>query len=283
MEHIAIVTDSTSDLSPAAAGQQGITLVPLFVTHQEKAYRDGVDITPEAFYPLLASSTELPKTSQPSPEQFRDVYRGLLEKAKEVISLHISEGLSSTVAAARAAAEEVAKDRIHVVDSGFLSYGLAFQAVEAARLALEGKTAHAILDRVAKLKQRTEMLFTLDTMHYLYKGGRIGKVSSLMGSILGIKPVIRVENGVYVPAGKSRSIKMALSSIVEHLGKVYGRQKVVVAVGHGQGASYAAMLQEMVKSALNVSGKILAFEVGPVIGVHTGPGTVGLAVRPLDY
>lgn len=283
MTNIAVVTDSTSDLSQAAAGQQGITVIPLFVTHEGKAYRDGIDITPEDFYPLLQKSTELPKSSQPTPDQFRELYRGLLERAQEVISIHISEGLSSTVAAARAAAEYVAKDRIHVVDSKFVSYGVALQAVEAARLAREGKTARSILDSLTKLRQRTEMLFTLDTMHYLYKGGRIGKVSSLMGSILGIKPVIRVEDGVYVPAGKARSIKLALSAIVEYLSKVYGHQKVLVAYGHGQGESYAKMLNDMVKSTLNVSATPQAFKVGPVIGVHTGPGTVGLAVRPLDY
>jgi DegV family protein with EDD domain len=120
-------------------------------------------------------------------------------------------------------------------------------------------------------------------MHYLYKGGRIGKVASLMGSILGIKPVIRVQNGIYVPAGKARTIKQALSSIVDFLTKRYRRQKVLVAIGHGQGADYAAMLGEMVISGLNVAGKPVPFEVGPVIGVHTGPGTVGLAVRPVEY
>lgn len=283
MNNIAIVTDSTSDLSQATAGQHSVTVVPLHVTHKGRAYRDGVDITAETFYPLLESSDELPKTSQPSPEQFELVYRNLLDQGKDVISLHISSGLSSTVATAKAAAEAVSPDRIHVVDSGFLSYGLAFQALEAARLALEGQTAQNILEQMTRLKQKTEMLFTLETLHYLYKGGRIGRVSSLMGNILGIKPIIRVDNGIYVPAGKARSIKQALSSIVEFLSKTYQRQKVVVAVGHGKGASYAAMLQEMVTSALNIAGKPLRFEVGPVIGVHTGPGTVGLAMRPLEY
>ncbi len=283
MNNIAIVTDSTSDLSQATAGQQGIAVVPLYVTHQGKAYRDGVDITPDQFYPLLEASTELPKTSQPSPEQFKKLYEGLLQQGKEIISLHISSGLSSTAATAKAAAEALVKDRIHVVDSGFLSYGLAFQALEAARLALEGKPASAIVEAMARLRQKTEMLFTLETLHYLYKGGRIGRVSALMGSIIGIKPIIRVEEGVYVPAGKTRSIKKALSSIVEFLSKTFGRQKVVVAIGHGKGAGYAAMLQEMVSCALNVSGKPLPFEVGPVIGVHTGQGTVGLAVRSLEY
>jgi DegV family protein with EDD domain len=283
VDSIAIVTDSTSDLSQTRAAEHGITVVPLHVTHQGRVYRDGLDITPEAFYPLLEGSDELPKTSQPTPEQFTEVYKPLVEQGKEVLSVHISGGLSSTVDSARSAAERLSNDRIHVVDSGFLSYGLAFQALEAARLAREGTDVGGILERVSLLKERTEMLFTLDTMHYLYKGGRIGKVASLMGSILGIKPVIRVENGVYVPAGKARSIRQALSSIVDFLSKRYRRQKVIVAVGHGRGEEYAAMLREMAVSRLNVAGKPLSFEVGPVIGVHTGPGTVGLAVRPAEY
>lgn len=283
MENIAIVTDSTSDLSQESARQHGITVMPLYVTHRGQAYRDGVDIVPGTFYPLLETSDELPKTSQPSPEEFRNLYRRLLTTAKEVVSLHISGGLSSTVAAARTAAQEVNKDRIHVVDSGFLSYALAFQAIEAARLALQNKTAQVILESVGRLKKKTEMLFTLDTLHYLQKGGRIGKVSSIMGTILGVKPIIRVEDGIYVPAGKTRSIRQALSSIVDFLSRTYGRQKVEVAIGHGKGAHYAEMLLEMVKPALNVQGKTESFEVGPVIGAHTGPGTVGLAVRPIEY
>ncbi len=283
MDNIAIVTDSTSDLSQTDAAERGITVVPLHVIHQGKTYRDGLDITPDAFYPLLKGSDELPKTSQPTPEQFTEVYKPLLEQGKEVLSVHISGGLSSTVDSARSAAGRLSNDRIHVVDSGFLSYGLAFQALEAARLAREGSAVRAIQERISLLKERTEMLFTLDTLHYLYKGGRIGKVASLMGSILGIKPVIRIEDGVYVPAGKARSVRQALSSIVDFLSKRYHRQKVIVAVGNGRGEGYAAMLREMAASSLNVAGRLLSFEVGPVIGVHTGPGTVGLAVRPVEY
>lgn len=283
MSDTAIVTDSTSDLSQATAAQHGITVIPLHVLHRGKGYRDGVDITPDEFYPLLQSGDELPKTSQPTPLQFREVYSSLLDQGKDVLSFHISRGLSSTVDTARAVVERLSRGRIHVVDSGFLSYGLAFQAVEAARLASEGHSVAVILERVSRLREQMEMLFTLETMHYLYKGGRIGRVSSVMGSILGIKPVVRVEDGVYVPAGKARSMKQALSSIVDFLQKTYKRQKVIAAIGHGQGAQYAAMLGEMVASRLNLSEKPLSFKVGPVIGVHTGPGTVGLAVRPVEY
>lgn len=283
MDNIAVVTDSTSDLDPSVASQNGIAVVPLAVTHKGSVYQDGIDITPETFYPLLRETDELPKTSQPTPRQFKDLYERLLQQGKEILSVHISGGLSSTVETARSAAEGLPGDHVHVVDSGFLSYALAFQALEAVKLAREGQTVQAILACLARLKEKTELLFTLDTMHYLYKGGRIGRVSSLMGSILGIKPVIRVEDGVYVPAGRARSIKQALESIIDLLAKKYRKQKVMVAVGHGQGAEYAAMLRDMVASALNVAGEPAMFQVGPVIGVHTGPGTVGVGVRPVDY
>lgn len=283
MENIAVVTDSTSDLPQLTAVAHGITIVPLSVIHQGVVYQDGIDITPDKFYPMLTATDELPKTSQPTPQQFKDLYERLLESSEEILSIHISGALSSTADVARSAAESLAKDRIHVVDSGFLSYGLAFQALEAARLAQEGRSIQEILSRVSRLKEKTELLFTLETLHYLYKGGRIGKVSSLMGSLLGIKPVIRVENGAYVAAGRTRSIKQALKAIGDFLASTYRRQKVVVAVGHGQARDRALMLSEMLGSVLNIAVEPAFFEVGPVIGVHTGPGTVGVAVRPLEY
>ncbi len=199
------------------------------------------------------------------------------------MSFHISGGLSSTVQAAKNAAQSLAADRIHVVDSKFLTYGLAFQVQEAVKLAKEGFGALDIVARVSQLRDRIELLFTLDTMEYLHKGGRIGKVQSLMGSILGIKPIIRVEDGIYVPAGKSRGLKQALNVICEYLANKYRKQKVLVAVGHGKGKEYADILYDMVEKTLNIVGKPSRFEVGPVIGVHTGPGTVGVGVRPVEY
>jgi DegV family protein with EDD domain len=283
MSSTAIVTDSTSDLPQHIADAMGVTVVPLYVTHMGKAYRDGIDITPESFYPMLKESDELPKTSQPSPERFREVYERLLGTYKNIVSFHISGGLSSTVQAAKQAADNLAKNNIHVVDSKFLTYGLAFQVHEALRLAKDGLKARDILSRVSRLRDKIELLFTLNSLEYLYKGGRIGKVESLMGSILGIKPLIRVEDGVYVPAGKSRGLRQALRKIVEYLANRYRKEKVTIAVGHGQGQEFADMLCHLAQETLNVAKEPEVFHVGPVIGVHTGPGTVGIAVRPLVY
>ncbi len=283
MNKLAIVTDSTSDLDQDSANKSGISIVPLYVTHKGNVYRDAVDITPSTFYPLLQDDDELPKTSQPSPLDFETMYRQLLNSFDEIISVHISSGLSSTVEAARKAAESISPNLIHVVDSKFLTYGMTFQVLEAARLAKEGLSSLNILSRLSHLREKTEMLFTVDTMEYLYRGGRIGKVQSLMGALLGIKPVVRVEDGVYIPNGKGRNLRQSLRSMVEFLGRRFGRQKVIAAVGHGQAAEHAAHLADLVKRTLNVVKDPYRFEVGPVIGVHTGPGTVGVAVRPVEY
>jgi len=275
------VTDSTSDLPLLSAKQNGIEIVPLSVVHRGKAYLDGIEITPDTFYPLLQDQEELPKTSQPTPLQFSQLYETLLQKYDHVISIHISAGLSSTVEAARSVAKSFSPERLHVVDSGFLSYALAFEALEASRMASAGATVKEILDTVARIKSTMELVFTLDTLHYLHKGGRIGKVSSLLGNLLNIKPVIRVDNGVYIPAGRARSQKQALLSIVQYMSDRFKGVKVKVAVGQGRAQAAADFLKEQLCQALSVSGEPHTFEVGPVIGVHTGPGTVGCAVYPV--
>ncbi len=283
MDNIAIVTDSTSDLTRETADRNCIAVVPLSVIHVEKTYLDGVDITPATFYPLLKSSSQVPTTSQPAPAQFQEVYKRTLQTAAEIVSIHISSELSATAASARIAAESVAKDRIHVIDSGFVSYALGMQVLEAARLARDGSGAKEIVTRLGRIREKMELAFTLDTLHYLQKGGRIGRVSALLGTVLGIKPVIRIEHGHLVPAGKARGTKGALSSVVDLLDREYGEEKVTVAVGHAAAPGFAAMLAESVRAQLNVQGPVQSFEIGPVVGVHSGPGAAGVVVMPVEY
>ncbi|HHY11787.1 MAG TPA: DegV family protein [Firmicutes bacterium] len=283
MSNIAVVTDSTSDIPRNLAEQYGISVIPLSVIHEGVIYRDGIDLTSEQFYPMLEKAKELPTSSQPSPRQFIDIFKPLVESGKEVLSFHLSKALSSTVDSARLAAEQLAPGRIHIVDTGSISYGIAVQAIEAARLAMAGYAVPAILECMARLKKQSEVLFSLDTLHYLHKGGRIGKVSSLLGNLLNIKPIVHVEDGVYVPIGKVRSIKHAIAGMVDFLAQKFGKNKVLVGVGHGQALDYAKCLIEQVVSRLNIVGEPVLFEVGPVIGVHTGPGTVGISVHPVAY
>jgi DegV family protein with EDD domain len=280
---IAVVTDSTSDIPKGLAKQYGISVVPLSVIHEGVVYRDGIDITPEQFYPMLEKADSLPTSSQPSPSQFMDVFKPLIESGKQVLSFHLSRALSSTVDSARLAAQQLAPDRIHVVDTCSISYGIAVQAIEAARLAMEGRAVPAILERIDRLKNRSDVLFSLNALDYLHKGGRIGKVSSLVGNLLNIKPIVHVQDGVYVPIGKVRSMKQAVTGMVDFLANKFGADKVRVGVGHGQAIDFAKMILEQAVSRLNVVEEPVLFDVGPVIGVHTGPGTVGISVHSVTY
>ncbi len=284
LANIAVVTDSTSDIGAELAKEFDITVIPLSVVHRGVVYKDGVDLTPSEFYPILEEAgEELPTSSQPSPQEFWDIYKPLLDSGKEILSFHISKGLSSTVDVARMVASELAPERIHVVDTQSISFGIAGQAIEAARLAMEGFTVKDILERVSRLKDQAEVLFSLDTLYYLQRGGRIGKVSSVVGTLLKIKPIVRVEEGIYVPLAKVRSMKQAIGGMVEFLEAKFRRRGVSIAVGHGQGFEYAQSLLKLALEKLNVKGAPSLFEVGPVIGVHTGPGTVGIYARPVEY
>ncbi len=253
-----------------------ITIIPLYVLFADKIYRDGVDITPKEFYEMQKASEELPKTSQPSVGEFSALYEELLEDYDEIISIHISSGLSGTVNSALRAKERFS-DRIKVIDSKSISLGIGVQVIEAAMMAMDGIDSARIIERVEEIKKRTELLFTLDTLTYLEKGGRIGKVSSLLGSFLNIKPIVRVVDGIYVPVGKTRSQRQSIIKIVEVMETLLDSKKPeTIVIGHGQGYEMALELKSLVESKFDKSVDFLT-DTGPVIGVHTGPGTLGIA------
>lgn len=277
---VVVVTDSTSDLSPGLCKAMNIRVVPLWVVHATGNYLDGIDITPEKFYPLLENSADLPTTSQPSPQQFLDVYVPLVEAGYQIVSVHISSGFSGTLQSALSAREMLGKGEIHVVDSASISYGLGFLALEAARLAENGFDAAEIVRRLESLKAGTDVMFTIDTLTYLHKGGRIGKAACLLGNLLRVKPLIKVEDGVLVPAGRCRSSKQALEEIARTMGEKFRGQKVRAAVGHGMVLDKAEALAELLSGELDLVEPVHVFQVGSVIGVHTGPSVVGAFVCP---
>ena len=274
---IKIVTDSTSDLPKEYAAENDVHVVPLYVNFSQGTYRDGVDILTSQFYPMLEKSKDiLPKTSTPARDDFIKVYKGLLEQGYDVISIHISSGLSGTASVAESAAREF-KERIRIFDSKSISLGIGLQVQEAVEMVKQSFSVDNILNRLHQIRERTEVLFSLDTLEYLEKGGRIGKVSALLGTILNIKPVIRVENGIYVPLDKARNQKQAARKMVEHMKKILGENLPInLAVAHGAAGEAAHALKELVEESINMKISYLQ-EVGPVIGVHTGPGTLGLA------
>lgn len=274
---IKIVTDSTADLPLEFIKAHDVTVVPLYVNFPDKTYRDGIDLTAKEFYPLLSKCTsELPKTSTPTIQDFTDIYHSLLEKGHEIISIHISSGLSSTYAMAESAAKTL-EGKIKVLDSKSISMGIGLQVVEALEMIKNNLSLDSIFEHLTALRSKTEVFFSLETLEYLEKGGRIGKVSALLGTILNIKPVVRVENGIYVPLDKVRNQSQAAKKMIEHTKKTLsGRLPRQIAVVHGAAEQGAQMLKECLEEALGIK-VLLLNETGPVIGVHTGPGTLGMA------
>ena len=287
-----IVTDSGADLPPTEAQALDITVAPLFIQFPEGEV-DSSAITHDAFYDRLAAMRpQIPTTAQPSAGIFADLYRQLAEKGEEILSVHISSGLSGTLQSAQLGMKEVADTAaltllsasVTLIDSLTLSGGQRFQVLAAAWAAKAGWSKEAIAERLDQIRAKTEVIYTLETLEYLARGGRIGRVQALAGSLLKIKPVIKVDktDGKYSTVSKGRTLTKAMTGIVDYLVEQYGSETPLwVSVLHGKVPDKAEALAEMVKSRLSV-GKLEVLRISPVLGVHTGPGIVGTAVMPLS-
>lgn len=279
-----IVTDCASDIVKEEAEALNIQIAPLFIQFPEGEVSSN-DITPDDFYQRLKNiAPRIPSTSQPSTGIFSSIYNKLVEFGEEVISIHISSGLSGTIESAQSGAALIPGKLIDMVDSLTLSGGERFQVLAAALAAKAGRSKEFILERLSKIRAATEVVYTLETLEYLQRGGRIGRVQALAGAILHIKPIIHVDklDGKYSTIGKERTIAKALDGITKHIVKVYGVETPLwVSVLHGQLTEQATKLAEMVQKTLNIN-KLEILRISPVLGVHTGPGIVGLAVVPID-
>jgi len=278
-----IVTDSAADLKKDEAESLGIEIAPLFIQFPDGEV-NSKDISPDDFYQRLKSlAPRIPTTSQPSTGIFSNIYQKLVDLGEEVISIHISSGLSGTIQSATSGAARLPEKLISMVDSLTLSGGERFQVLAAALAARAGRSKEFILDRLSKIRLATEVVYTLETLEYLQRGGRIGRVQALAGALLHIKPIIHVDksDGKYSTIGKERTVPKALEGITNYIIRVYGKDTPLwVSVLHGQLADQANMLAELVREKVNV-GKLEILRISPVLGVHTGPGIVGLAVVPI--
>lgn len=278
-----IVTDCAADLAPEEILTDNISVAPLFIQFPEGEV-SALDITPDDFYSRLrAMAPKIPSTAQPSPGIFSEIYEKLAGLGEEVLSIHISSGLSGTFNSARQGAEHATRAIVHLFDSKTLSGGERFQVLAAARAIKAGWSVEQIAQHLGKLRSKIEVVYTLDTLEYLARGGRIGRVQALAGALLHLKPVIRVdrEDGKYSTVTKARTIGKAIDSIVNHLADEYQNTALWVTVLHGQFSEQAQVLAEMLSQRLNVA-KIEIARISPVLGVHTGPGIVGVAVCPME-
>ncbi|NGQ93828.1 DegV family protein [Brevibacillus sp. SYP-B805] len=280
MPPIVIVTDSASDIDASLRQSLDIIAVPLKVMFGSETFVDGVNLTSRAFFEKLEHSDVLPTTSQPSPLDFAEAYKMIVEKHGkdvQIIAIILSAALSGTYQSALIAKSMMEEEiDITVIDSRKASFVHGFVAVEAARAAREGQSKQQILDLIERLLNEVQVYFIVDTLTYLQKGGRIGKAAALVGSLLNIKPILTLEqSGMIAPFDKVRGTKKALARVLEALKEYAGSAPVKVAVLHSNVPDDAAALLAQVKADFNVVEEYLE-EIGPVIGAHAGPGLLGI-------
>jgi len=280
MSRVCIVTDSGADLTPDVAAEAGVRVVPLTVTFGQQEYRDSVDLSPERFYQLLreADAGSLPRTTQPSPADFEEVYRPLVEAGCTIVSVHMSARVSGTLQSAALAARSVGGE-IHVVDSKSASLGTGLLVLEAARLAAAGTSAGDIVRRLEALRDRQKVFFSVDTLEYLQRNGRIGKAQAFVGGLLNVKPILTLVEGEVHPLERVRGRARVHSRLVELAAAAAGTDPVRIAVLHGDAPGDAERLAEALRSRLAVTELRTAL-LGPTVGTHVGPGTLGVAVQP---
>lgn len=274
---IAIVTDSTADLPSELAATRSITVVPLTLHFEGRSLLDGVDITPADFYRRLPKATAHPTTSQPSAGRFAETYSALLEDHDAIVSIHISEKLSGTYASARQGADLTDPARIHVIDSQLVSMSLGLVTLAASQLAAQGADAKAIERKVLAMRDQVQTYFSVATLEFLRRGGRIGRASALLGSVLQVKPVLCIRDGLVTPLERVRTFDRALNRVIELVRALDDGTGICAIVGHADAADAAARVARELDP---IAETLLIQPLGPVVGAHAGPGVVGVGCYP---
>lgn len=279
-----IVSDSGYDLSPQQKERYTIHTLPLKITLSSVSYRSGIDIQPEEFYALLEKTEDMPTTSTPSPGEFQELYQRVAEKDPDILSIHISSGLSGTFSVAKTAADQLPDINITLVDTHSLSAEMGWQIEAAARGIQAGWQLETILDHMTKIRQATEMVFTLPDLSYLIHGGRISHLKGLLANLLGIKPLIGVDktDGKYYDRGKARTFQRAIKAIPEYVAKKFEEGTHLHAqIGHAGNPDAAAKLREAMEAMFKCDW-LPDCSISPVLGAHTGRGLVGVVFAPVN-
>jgi DegV family protein with EDD domain len=276
MRNVRIVTDSTCDLPRSICDELGIVVVPLNVHFGDKVYRDGVDLDSDQFFELLATSQNLPKTSQPATGLFEETYNRLAADGSAVVSIHLSSKLSGTLHSASLARDAVrSRCMVEVVDSRSASLGLGLIVKAAAEKACQGASQWDIVSYVRRLVPNVHVVCMVDTLEYLQRGGRIGRARAFVGTLLNIRPIIKLEDGEVHPGEKVRTRSKAIDWLVEFV-ELFPKIDQL-AVLHSNSPSDIEMLLRRLEP-LYPRDRILVGQYGPVIGAHVGPGGLGVVV-----
>ncbi|AFQ44470.1 DegV family protein [Desulfosporosinus meridiei] len=277
---IAIVTDSTSDLNNDMTEELGIEILPLHVVYKDREYLDGLNISPNEVYDNM--DVEVPTTSLPSPAEISNLFSRLRdENYTHVLSMHISSGLSGTYETVSQVAREFKEMKIEVMDSKALSMGLGFPVLEAARKLQTSTDFQEIVKIAQSVSGKTKLYFVLSTLEYLKRGGRIGYVSGTIGELLNIKPIISVNSeGKYITYAKVRGRDQSLKKLFDILIESTQAGQYLVAIVHGGAEQEARKLWQKAKELPNIE-ELFFNQISPVMGVHTGPGLVGVIISPV--
>lgn len=283
MAHTIIVTDSTADIPATLAEQYGIRIIPLSLFFGEETFEDGVDIQADEFYRRLVSVSVLPTTSQPAPAKFAEAYESIHEQYPDasIVSIHLSSGLSGTYQSALIGKSMIDQDdHITILDSKSASYGFGMAVVHAARLAEQGKTVNEIIDGVEHILKSRSLYFIVDDLENLRKGGRIGRASAVLGTLLNVKPILSIdEQGQIYAVEKVRGQKKAMARIVEMMRQELKVDKINLALGHTADPQSTEPLLGLFKEHYKI-GELVLPDIGSVVGSHTGARTLGIFAWP---
>ena len=275
---IRILTDSASDILPAEAEQLGVTVIPLNVTLEDgTVLRDGVDMTPSAYYEILAGCRKLPTTSQPSPELFENFFLEAAAAGDEVIGIFLSHALSGTYQCAKLAADMANVDNVLFVDSGHVCLSEALLVRLAVQLRDSGKTAGQIAAILEHAKEHLHLVAAIDDLKYLRKGGRLPAAVAVAGGMLGIKPLITIQDGKVAMAGKARGLPGAYVALFKKIEEMGGISPAFPALaGYTVSSREVTPIQTYLRDNLQQED-LLVRQIGCVIGTHAGPGAFGIA------
>jgi DegV family protein with EDD domain len=278
---IKIVTDSTCYLPAALLAEHDIRVIPIALLFGRQVYREGIDIDTEQFFEKLSREKTFPTTSQPNTQDLLSVWQPLLDAGHQVIAVLLSSGLSGTVEAAQAAAQLLpAGAPLSIVDSLSVAMGLGMQVLRAAEMARAGFSRERIVAAIERMRETIRITLVLDTLEYLHRGGRINTAQAWVGTMLRVKPMLTLREGVIEPLEKVRTAQRALSRMLDRTFEYLGDdQRPWISVMHSRSPGAAQHLLDTLKPRFP-EGRFFCSEIGPVLGVHIGPGGLGVIACP---
>jgi len=277
-----IITDGAADLPAGWKEEFDIQIVPINIHFGEETFLQYIEMDLDAFYNKINTSSVFPKTSQPSPHQFTEFYKTVAQEGDTILSIHVTSKLSGTYASAVSAAEEL-KGKYNIIpfDSGGGSVGIAFMCRDARRMERAGKSAEEIVKHLESMREKTEIILTLDNLEYARRSGRVGALSAALASLLNVKPIVRLENGFLNMVEKVRTRKAALERVLQMGRDIYGNRLVHLGIVHARDPQSAVILMDDAKKRFRYKD-VIQSELAISLAINLGPGTVGLVLYPAE-